>query len=145
MTLARYKTPILALLLLFTIAAASFAYRFHMRRLQAQQTERDAGYRVMLAQYQRDLHAGMTRATVTAYLESHNIGYGDAFIHGSGNAWSYEIRIGTDPSHMIVCKNWEVYIALDFDSPTSRATIPEHETGDPSDILKDIRIYKFCW
>jgi len=129
----------------FITAGAWLAYHLHTQRLRAEQAQRDAGYRAVLAQYQHDLHAGMTRAVVTAYLESHNIPYGDAFINGSGNAWSDEVRIGTDPSHMIYCDNWEVYVALDFNSPTSKVTIPEHEKGDPSDVLKDIRIYKFCW
>ncbi len=145
MTAARRKTLIIAIVVSITATTVWLAYRIYAQRLEAEQAQRDAGYRVVLAQYQHDLRLGMTRAMVTTYLESHNIRYGDAFIRGSGNAWSYQIRIGTDPSHMIYWANWEVYIALDFNSPTSKVAIPEHETDDPSDVLKDIRIYKFCW
>src|SRR6516165_7220247 len=113
-TPVRRKSLILVVLISFLARAALLAYHVYVQRLQAEQSKRDAVYRAVLAQYQRDLRVGMARADVTAYLDSHNIRYGDALIRGSGNAWSYEVRIGTDLSHRMDCANWEVYVALDF-------------------------------
>ena len=126
----------------FGLGVAWLAYSLWSEHLQAR---RDVGYRALLSQYQRDLHPGMTRATVTDYLEAHHVRYGEAVMGGSGNAWSYQVRIGTDTSGSFACANWEVYIAFDFDNPKRKIWESRGETGDASDVLRDIRIFRFCW
>lgn len=111
-----------------------------------QQRKRDRMYQSVLNQYRQGLRLGMSRIAVEEYLNSHHIRFADAGLSGSGNAWSDEIRIGTDPSGRIDCANWEVYIALDFDNPSRQPGEGKGDPpGEPEDVLKNIRVYKFCW
>ncbi len=131
------------LVLILVLAGTWFAYHLRSQHVQAQ---RERFYQSVLTEYQRDLHLGMSRADVGNYLNSHHTHYGDASMMGSGNAWSYQVRIGTEPSGMIGCGNWEVYIALDFENTSRKPTGTKGDPpGDPADVLKNIRIYKFCW
>ena len=97
----------------------------------------EARYRRAMAQYQRDLHPGMTRAAIDNYLESHQGKQGVVRRATSGTSWSYEVRIGTEFN---LCGKVRVYIALNFDS-SGQKEIPL-PPGDPSDVLKDIQIAK---
>jgi hypothetical protein len=97
----------------------------------------DARYCSMLAQYQHDLHPGMTRNAIDNYLQFHRGKQGVVRLGGSGSAWSYIVRIGTEPS---LCGTSKVYIALNFNSTGQQDLAPP--PGDSSDVLKDIRLAK---
>jgi hypothetical protein len=101
----------------------------------AWQSLQNARYRRMLADYQSDLHPGMARAAIDNYLQSRQGKQGVVRSRESGTSWSYLVRIGAEPS---LCGVRKVYIALNFDSVGQRELAPP--PGDPSDMLKDIRI-----
>jgi hypothetical protein len=103
----------------------------------AWQSMQDARFRRLLADYQHDLHPGMPRTTIDNYLQSHPGKQGVVRLGGSGTAWSYLVRIGTEPG---LCGWSRVYIALNFDSTEQKELAPP--PGDPSDVLKDIRLKK---
>jgi hypothetical protein len=103
----------------------------------------EARDRAVLARYQKELQTGMTRTVVDNYLKSHQIQYGIAYLGGSrGNAWSYSVKIRTQHSPLfLVCGQMWTFIVLDFDAPGRKEKHPAYENlGDPSDVLKDIRI-----
>jgi hypothetical protein len=77
------------------------------------------------------------RNAIDNYLQFHRGKQGVVRLGGSGTAWSYIVRIGTEPS---LCGTSRVYIALNFNSTGQQdlAAPP----GDPSDVLKDIRFAK---
>jgi hypothetical protein len=97
----------------------------------------EARYRRAIAEYQRDLHPGMTRAAIDHYLESHQGKQGVARRATSGTSWSYEVRIGTE---FDLCGKVRVYLALNFNSSGQQELQPA--PGDPSDVLKDIQVAK---
>jgi hypothetical protein len=104
------------------------------------QAQRETHYRSILAQYQQRFHPGMTRIEVDNSLG--NAKNGVVHMGGSGNSWSYIVRIGTEHNPLIFgCGETKVYVALDFDSaePTKEFVKPP---GQPSDILKDTRTVK---
>jgi hypothetical protein len=135
------KIAVCVLFLVFV--GAWVGYRAHSRHTQ---DDRERRYRVILEKYQRDLRVGMNRADVERYLEAHNSRYTFALLKGSGSAWSDKILIATEPSRTFVCGQWEIYVALDFDAPMRDVgNIKVDPTGNPQDVLKDIRVDKFCW
>jgi len=79
----------------------------------------------------------MKRSEVKSYLEAQRITYGPISWGGSGDAWSYETRIGQEPGDRLVCDSWAVYISLDF----SKSRGDQDELiPSPDDALKEIRI-----
>jgi hypothetical protein len=116
-------------ILIVVLAAAALAVGWR--------SVREARYRRVMAQYQHDLHPGMTRAAIDNYLESHQGKQGVARRAAAGTSWSYEVRIGTEFG---LCGKRRVYIALNFDSSGQKELLPA--PGDPSDVLKDIQIAK---
>jgi hypothetical protein len=77
------------------------------------QSRRDASYRAAIALFQRDLHLAMDRADVRKYLDSQAVAY-HSVRYGGNDADTYEIKIAEEPSHSLVCENWNVYVALEF-------------------------------
>ena len=90
------------------------------------QARRDASYRAAIAPSQRDLHLGMDTADVRKYLDSRAVAY-HSVRDGGSDADTYQIKIAEEPSHSLVCENWNVYIALEF---------------TPADKLRDLHIRK---
>ena len=76
------------------------------------QARRDAAYRMAIVPFQRDLPLGMNRADVQEYLNSRKVEY-HAVRYGGSEAIAYQIKIGEEPGGLF-CKNWTVYIALEF-------------------------------
>jgi hypothetical protein len=121
--------------IVIAVAAASI-WHLHSRAVEAR---REATYREALAPFQRDLRAGMTREDVRYYLDTKKVMYYPVF-YGAGGAWSYEVKIGEEPSYSLVCESWTVYVAMDFASSGNQ--IPEPDPL-PGDTLNQIRIRKF--
>jgi hypothetical protein len=94
------------------LGAAVLASVFLIRS-KITQNSREASYRVAIAPFQRDLHMGMPRAEVQKYLDSRKVNY-HAARYGGNEAETYEIKIGEEPSHSLVCEDWDVYIAFEF-------------------------------
>lgn len=113
-----------------------------------QRAARNETYQSVLNQYKKDLYPGMSRDTVHGYLNRQHTQFDAPLLPGGGNARSYRVNIGMEPTGKASRKE-EVYIALDFDGPPKeegrnsapRANIP---SGGP-DVLKDIRIYRHEW
>jgi hypothetical protein len=121
--------------IVIAIAAASI-WHLHSKSVEGR---REATYREALAPFQRDLHAGMTREDVRSYLDSKKVMYYPAF-YGAGGVWSYETKIGEEPSYIPFCESWTVYVAMDFASVGN-----EHPelAPLPEDTLSQVRIRKF--
>jgi hypothetical protein len=79
------------------VAAVSM-WELHSKAVEAR---REASYREALGPFQSDPRAGMTRVQVQAYLDSRKLTYTPIFWAGSGNAWSYAIRIGKEPGAFV--------------------------------------------
>ena len=121
---------------LVIVAIALFAaWRIHSK---LEQSNREKAYRETMAPFQRDLHAGVTRAEVESYLDSKKVRYSGVFV-GGDSAWSYETKIGEEPSESLFCESWIVYVAFEFSS--SGNGVPEAKPLS-GDTLKDIRIRK---
>lgn len=119
------------------VFAVLLIWYMHSVRVRAR---RNAGYEVLLRQYQSDLHVGMTRTEVARYLDSHQVPYGPVFEGESGDAWSYDVRIGEEPGDGIACDKWYVYIKFNF-TATKPIAGPEVAPVD-SDTLREIKISK---
>ena len=93
---------------------------------KAAQTRREAHYREAIAPFQRDLHAGMTRAEVEKYLDSQSVKY-HVVSFGQGTE-TYETKIGEEPGNL-VCEPWQVYIALEFNSSNTLKEVHIRKIG----------------
>lgn len=126
------------------VMLAGIWYGYHLYA-QHEQAERDTVYSSVLERYRHDLHVGVTRLEVERFLNRNQTPYGYVHMAGSGNTSSYKIRIGSDPGDALVCREWAVYIAFDFDDPSQRKGEAIGDfSGEPDDILKEIRIFKWC-
>jgi hypothetical protein len=99
---------------------------------RAAQAQREFEYNNVLSAYQRDLHPGMTRSQVKAYLGSRTISY----LPEGTNERQYDIPLGDEPGDGFVCDRWNVYVALNFNTSAN--------VDEPSerDMLQDIKIEK---
>lgn len=97
----------IALVAIFGVALVS-TWPVYSKIVQAR---RDAAYRAAIAPFQRDLRLGMTQTEVKKYLDSRQLKYFPVKFGGS-DGWTYEIKIGEDPSSLIC--DWDVYVALEF-------------------------------
>ena len=131
---------VVAVMVAIAVLAASVDLFRRHRRAQAAQAKRDTFYAKVLEGYRLDLQPGMTRSQIKKYLESRHVQYGPILWRGSGNAWSYEFKIGEDPGDGWVCDHWTVYIGLDFDSPVVET--PETSDGLPTDKLTKVELHK---
>ena len=122
---------------LIILAVVAFFSAWHIYS-KSVQNRRESAYREALAPLQHDLHSGMTRTQVQAYLESRKLTYAPIFWDGSGGAWSYAIKIGKEPGSF-PCDSWTVYVALDFNP--SEMGRPELNVL-PADTLRETKIKK---
>ena len=117
------------------VLAAWFIYS------RVEQARRETAYRAALAQFQRDLHIGMTREETKKYLDSRKVPYQPMYWSEPGGAgWSYRIQVAEEPA-TIVCKSWDVYIVLNFGSTKTVSRIPPDEPV-ASDILQGVHLKK---
>jgi hypothetical protein len=110
----------------FTILGALILISVFFVGFKVNESRREASYRAAMASFQRDLHVGMERADVQSYLHSRKLDY-HAVRTGGNDGDTYEIKIGEEPSHSLACKNWDVYVAIEFTAV---------------DKLRDIRVRK---
>jgi len=87
------------------VASVVFVRR-HIRD-QAAQAQRDPTYDEILSGYQRNLHAGATRAEVQRYFDSRKISY-------LNDGKQYDVFIGKEPGEGLVCDRWSVHLVFDF-------------------------------
>ena len=97
---------------------------------KAAQIRREAHYRAAIAPFQRDLHAGMTRAEVEKYLDSRSVKYYVvSFDQGTeSNETTYETKIGEEPGNL-ACEPWQVYMALEFNSSNALSEVHIRKIG----------------
>jgi hypothetical protein len=105
--------------------------RHEARRAEAKaaQAKRDAAYQAVLAQFQRSLQLGTSRADVRKYLDSQNTPYGE-------RSWDIVQKIGEDPGDSYACDRWSVFVALKFNR------LQGQKDPSPFDNLGSISIEK---
>jgi hypothetical protein len=77
--------------------------------LKLQDDERSA-----MAPYETDLHAGLTKSEVEAYLASRAAAYSNGYdLHGNQEL---SVKIAEEPGDGFVCDRWFVYAEMNFNS-----------------------------
>jgi len=80
-----------------------------------------------MAPYETDLHAGMTRSEVEAYLASHATAYSTRDdLHGNQTLL---VKIAEEPGDGLVCDRWFVYAEMNFNSEGTLLRIHIQKVG----------------
>lgn len=132
-SMSRLRKTVVMLFVIFLIGVGILFVKDF--RWKAGQRRRDAEYSRILADYQKNLHPGMSRTMVADVLRSKNADY--SWMGWGGDAVAYVIKIGEDPGNTWFCDHWTVYVGLEFYPSTAQR--PEMDPL-PTDTLREIHI-----